>query len=157
MTRTHEHLERWWGRWWGCRLGRRRGFTLVELIATLVLTSLAMPTLMVAVRDATVRQAAVNQRTVARWLAHDRLEQVIADRHSVQGSRGYANVLTASYAAESPVGGFAGFSRSVSVLERNQTLTAAGTGYKVVTVTVMWTDVRSGSASLALQTVITDY
>lgn len=136
---------------------RARAFTLVELLAALVLLSVAMPPLMISLRDATVRQAAVNQRTVARWLAHARIEEVIADRHSTASGRGYANVLTATYPAESPVAGFAGFARSVSVVERNQTLTAAGTGYKVVTVTVTWTDVRSGSASLALQTVVTDY
>jgi hypothetical protein len=134
-----------------------RAFTLVELLGAVLLLGVALPPLMIAIRDGTVRQAAQNQRVVARWLAQGKLEEIIADRHSTAVGRGYANVLTATYTAENPVSGFSGFSRSVTVAERNHTLSAAGTGYKLVTVTVSWMDVTRGSSSLSLQTVVTDY
>jgi hypothetical protein len=126
-------------------------------LAALVLTSVALPPLLVAVRDATVRQAAVNQRTVARWLAHARIEEAIADRHSAHPARGYGPIVTSKFLVEPEVAGFPGFARRVDVVDRDHTLLAAGTGYKIVTVTVSWTDARSGPASLALQTVLTDY
>jgi type II secretory pathway pseudopilin PulG len=131
------------------------GFTLMELIASILLLSIALPPLVVAMRDGVVRQAAVNQRAVARWLAHARLEEVIADRHSA--SRGYGAVVTGFYAAEAPVSGWPGFNRTVTITETGPNLSTAGTGYKVVTVTVTWRDTIRGASNLQIQTVLTDY
>lgn len=139
------------------RRSRSAAFTLVELVASIMLISIAFPPLAIAMRDGVIRQAGMNQRIIARWLAHARIEQIIADRHSTNPNRGYANILTANYAAESPVSGFPAFSRSVSITETTQNLSTAGTGYKVVTVTVTWADAQRGSTSLQLQTVLTDY
>lgn len=139
------------------RRSRHAAFTLIELVAAVMLMSIAFPPLAIAMRDGVVRQAGMNQRIVARWLAHERLEQVIADRHSASGAKGYPNILTANYAAESPVSGWPAFNRSVAVSETTQNLATAGTGYKVVTVTVTWKDAQRGASSLQLQTVLTDY
>jgi hypothetical protein len=108
-------------------------------------------------RDGVVRQAGINQRIVARWLAHARIEEVIADRHSLVSTKGYASITTGNYTVESAVAGFPGFGRSVNVVETNHTLVAAGTGYKRVTVTVTWKDAQRGNSSFQLQTIITDY
>ena len=91
----------------------------------------------------------------ARWLAAEKLEDVIADRHST--TRGYSFLSNSNYPAESPITGFAGFSRSVSVSETGVSLTGAGTGYKTVSVTVTFPAANGGTRSFSLATVLTEY
>jgi prepilin-type N-terminal cleavage/methylation domain-containing protein len=133
---------------------RRRAFTLIEAIAAIVILSVAMPGMFWALRDATVRRYDPVQMAKARWLAQEKLEDIVADRHST--SRGYSYVLTAAYAAEKPVSGFAGFTRSVAVSETGANF-AVGTGWKTVTVTVTYNDGRNVSRSVALSTIVTSY
>ena len=144
----------------GLRTGKRRlraarGLTLMEVVAAIVLVGIAAPPLLIAVRDATVRRASGQQMIVARWLVNEKMEDILADRHST--TRGYAYVVNANYAAESPVTGFTGYSRSVSVTETAANLSSAGTGYKTVVVTVSWSDARYGNKSTSVSTVVTDY
>jgi hypothetical protein len=133
----------------------RRGFTLIEAIAGMVILLTAVPPMLWAIRDAQLKQVGPVMLSRARSLATEKLEEVIADRHS--SSRGYAWIQTARYAAEAPVAGFTGFSRSVSIVETGASLSGAGTGYKTVTVTVSWTDGTGTPRSLAVSTVVTDY
>lgn len=135
--------------------GIRRALTLVESIATIVVVSIAVPPIMISMRDAATRVVDPIQSDRARWLAAEKLEDIIADRHST--TRGYAYVTNANYAAEASVSGFANFARSVSVAETGADLSSAGTGYKRVTVTVSWSDARGVGRSLAVATVVTDY
>ena len=137
-----------------CSGGRRRAFTLIEAIAAIVILSVAMPGMFWALRDSSVRRYDPVQLAKARWLAQEKLEDVIADRHST--SRGYSYVLTANYAAENPVTSFAGFTRSVAVTETAANF-AAGTGWKTVTVTVTYNDGRNVSRSVALSAIVTSY
>jgi prepilin-type N-terminal cleavage/methylation domain-containing protein len=137
------------------RRAARRGFTLIEAIIAVVIIALAVPPMLMAMGDAARQRVAVVQATRARWLATEMLEDVIADRHSA--TRGWAWVVNANYAAENPVSGFPGFTRSVSVVETGASLSGAGTGYKTVTVSVGWTDAGGTARSLALSTVVTDY
>ena len=91
----------------------------------------------------------------ARWLATEKLEDIIADRHS--GTRGWGYVAASNYPAEPSISGFAGFSRSVSINETDATLSTAGLGYKTVTVSVGFVDGKGASRSYSLATVVTDY
>lgn len=92
----------------------------------------------------------------ARWLAKEKLEDIIADRHS--SSRGYAYVVNANYAAEASVSGFTNFARSVAITEGNATLVAgSGTGFKTATVTVTYRDGANVLRTLSVATVVTDY
>ena len=137
-------------------MGRRGAFTLIEAITAVVLLSLAVPGLIVAIGAAESGRIAPILTSRARWLAAEKLEDIIADRASA--SRGYAWIAGANYPAESSVAGFAGFSRSVAISETGADLSTAGTGYKKVTVTVTWTDpVRGQARALAVATVLTDY
>lgn len=129
--------------------------TLIEAIAAIVVIAVAVPPVLLAVRESAVRRVDPVQFSRARWLASEKLEDIIADRHSA--TRGYTYVVTANYPAEGSVTGFTGFARSVTIAETDATLSAAGTGYKTVTVTVTWTDRRGQARSLALATVVTDY
>jgi type II secretory pathway pseudopilin PulG len=132
----------------------RRAFTLVEAITALVLLSIALPTMLWAIRDSVRRRADPILLSRARWLASEKLEDLIADAHSP--SRGYSYVVNANYSAESPVSGFTGMNRSVSVVETAPKF-VAGTGWKTCTVTVTYTDGQNVSRSLQLSTVVTSY
>ena len=134
---------------------RRRAFTLLEVVATLVILGVGLPALIAAVRDATVRRASVQQQVVARWLACEKLEDVTADRHSA--TRGWSWITAANYPAEPTVNGFTAFARSTAITETGPDLVAAGTGYRTVTVTVTYRDVRDGAKTLSIATVLTDY
>jgi type II secretory pathway pseudopilin PulG len=128
---------------------------MIELVATIVLIGVAAPALLTAVRDATARRASVQQQVVARWLACEKLEDVIADRHST--TRGWSYIVAANYAAEPAVTGFPAYSRSVTILDTASDLATAGTGYRTVTVTVTYPDARDGTKAITLATVLTDY
>lgn len=133
----------------------RRGFTLIEAIAAIVILSVSVPAMLWAVRTAMLRRVDPIMASRARWLATERLEDVIADRHSP--SRGYTYVVNANYAAEASITGFPGFTRSVNIAETAVDLTSTGTGYKTVRVSVGYTDSRGTARTLSLATVITDY
>lgn len=134
---------------------RRRGFTLIESVAAIVILAIAIPPLMWAMRDATVQRANPVLASRARWLAVERLEEVIADRHST--TRGYAYLLAGNYPDESPVTGFTGFDRTVDFTETGADLATPGSGYMTVTVTVTWNDGDGDAQSLAVSTVLTEY
>ena len=119
----------------------------------IVILSISVPAMLYTLRSAHVQRVSPMMASTARWLATEKLEDVIADAHSA--TRGYAYVLNTNYPAENPVASFAGYSRTVSVSETAADLVSPGFGYKRVTVTVSWTDATETSRSLAIATVIT--
>lgn len=144
------------------RGSRRRGlsraggaFTLIEAIIATIVLGTAMPPMLVGVRDASARRTDAIMASRARWLASERIEDALADRHSA--ARGYAWVLTSAYPAEPSVAGFASFARSTTVTETGAALSGGGTGYKTVTCTVSWRDGRGTARSLSLSVVVTSY
>lgn len=136
------------------RRGSGRGFTLIEAILAVVVLSIAMPAMLWSIRDSIRRRADPVLLSRARWLAAEKLEDCIADAHSP--TRGYSYVVNANYAAETPVTGFTGMNRSVSIAETAPKF-VAGTGWKTITVTVAYTDGQGVARSLALATVVTSY
>lgn len=133
----------------------RRGFSLIDLMAAILVIAIAFPPLFFALTDAHRSRVEPIQVSKARWLAAEKIEDVLADRHS--STRGYSYVSSGSYPAENPVTGHAGFSRSVSVSETGASLSGSGTGYKTVTVTVQFKGAGGASRSLSMSTVVTDY
>lgn len=131
------------------------GFTLIEAISSIVILTIALPPMLWAIRDSHVRRVNPMMSSKARWLAAEKLEDIIADRHST--TRGYSYLVAGNYPAENPVSGFIGFTRSVAFAETGADLVTAGTGYKRATVTVSWTDATATARSLSLSTVVTDY
>lgn len=134
---------------------RRRAFSLIDLIAAILVIAIAFPPLFLAITDAERNRVDPIQLSRARWLATEKIEDVIADRHS--STRGYSYVVGGNYSSESAVAGFPGFSRSVSVSETGSSLSGSGTGYKTVIVTVQFTGAGGSVRSLSLATVLTDY
>src|SRR5262245_60208243 len=133
---------------------RSRGFTLIESISAVVVLAVAIPPMLWALRQAHVQRVNPMMSSKARWLVTEKLEDIIADRHSE--TRGFGYLTTANYPAENPVAGFPGFSRTVGFLQLGPDL-APGTGYMRATVTVTWTDSTGTSRSLALVSIVTEY
>ncbi len=133
----------------------RRALTLVEAIIAVVVVSVAAPPMLIAVRDSSVRRVDPIMADRARWLAGEKLEDIIADRHSTV--RGYTYVTANNYPSESAVSGFSNFARAVTIAETGASLSGTGTGYKRATVTVTWRDSRGQNRSLALSTIVTSY
>jgi prepilin-type N-terminal cleavage/methylation domain-containing protein len=138
-----------------CVRWRERGFSLLEAIVAIVVLSLAVPAMVWALRMAHGARVDPVLASKARWLASEKLEDVIADRSST--TRGYTYVIAANYPAESPVPGFTGFTRSVAITETGPDLASAGTGYKRVVVTVGYTGAGGAARTLMLSTVVTEY
>jgi prepilin-type N-terminal cleavage/methylation domain-containing protein len=130
------------------------GFTLIETIAAIVVLAIAIPPMLFAIRDSHVQRVGPVMASQARWLASEKLEDIIADRHST--TRGYDYLITSNYADETPVTGFTAFDRSVTFDETDADLSGAGTGYMIVTVDVSWTDATGDNRTLSLSTVLTE-
>jgi prepilin-type N-terminal cleavage/methylation domain-containing protein len=144
------------------RATRRSGFTLIETVAAIVILAVAVPPMLWAVTESQRQRINPMMASRARWLAVEKLEDIIADRHST-GARGYAWVLGGGdYVVENPgdITGYPGFSRSVALLETKADLTTTAPpplGYLTVTVTVGWIDAKGNAQTLDISTVLTDY
>lgn len=134
---------------------QRGGFTLIEAIAAIVILAIIVPPTMYALREGHKQRANPVLASRARWLATEKIEDIVADRHST--TRGYPYLVAANYPAEASIAGFTGFTRSVAFTETTVNLSTAGTGYMRVVVTVSWTDAGGTPRSLALTTVLTNY
>src|SRR5436190_19888374 len=93
------------------RLTRRRGFTLIEAIIAIVVLTIAIPPMLWSIREANIKRISPMMVSKARWLATEKLEDIIADRHS--STRGYSYLVPANYPAEASIAGSPGFTRSV--------------------------------------------
>lgn len=136
---------------------RRRGFTLIETVAAIIILAVAVPAMLWAVTEAHQRRANPVMVTTARWLAIEKLEDTIGDRHSL--AVGYGALAGGS---DTPVPGYPGFNRTTTVTQHGAwdnvtTSWSAGTGYKTITVVVQWTDSDGDTMSLSINTVVTDY
>ena len=140
---------------------RRRGFTLIETVSAIVILSVAVPPMLWAVTQAQIQRMNPVMASKARWLAVEKLEDIIADRHATP--RGYDYLETSNYPAEnSPaITDYPGFSRTVTFPAETKadlvTTSPAPLGYQIVTVTVTWTTSSGETGSLAISTVLTDY
>lgn len=135
--------------------GRHRAFSLTEIIASIVIMAVAIPPMLWGLRTANAHQVSHTLASRARWLATERLEDIIADRHS--STRGYAYLTPGNYPAEGTINGFPGFSRRISVTETGPDLVTVGTGYKLITCTVEYLDGAGQPREFSISTVLTDY
>jgi prepilin-type N-terminal cleavage/methylation domain-containing protein len=140
---------------------RRQGFTLIETVAAIVILAVAVPPMLWAVAEAQHKRANPMLASKARWLAMEKLEDIIADRHSESGNRGWDYLIAANYSAEAKgsITGYPQFSRTVTFLETEADLAtpSATGGYMNVTVTVSWTNAEGAAQSLSISTVLTEY
>lgn len=139
----------------------RRAFTLMETVAAIIVLSVAVPSMLWSLREAHIQRVNPVMASTARWLAVEKLEDVIADRHA--GARGWSYLIPGNYSDETPVlpdpGPFTGFNRTVTLTEYQSNLSTADTdgGYMVVDVAVTWTDATNTSRTQTVSTVLTEY
>ena len=138
---------------------RRRGFTLIETVAAIVILAIAVPPMLWTIAESQQQRINPMLSSRARWLVVDKLEDIIADRHSTSGNRGYDYLDTANYAVEDygSMSGYEGFHREVMFDETEADLSTAGSGYMTVTVTVKWAGADGGTKNLSISTVLTKY
>jgi hypothetical protein len=133
----------------------------METVSAIVILSVAVPPMLWAVTQAQRQRMNPVLASKARWLAVEKLEDIVADRHATP--RGYTWLNAGNYPDENTgtITGYPAFSRTVTFpaeTKADLTTTApAPLGYQVVTVTVGWTNSDGDAASLAISTVLTDY
>ena len=133
---------------------RHKGFTLIETIAAVVMLAIAIGPMTWAIREAHIQRIDPVMASRARWLASEKLEDILADHHS--STRGYDFLANSSYPQEASVSGFTSFSRSVSISETGPDLVSAGTGYKKIQVDISWDDSRGKTRTFSLASVMTE-
>jgi len=131
------------------------GFTLIETIAAVVILAIAIPPILIAIHDSHSKRANPILALKARWLVEEKIEDIIADRHSA--SRGYDWLVPGNYPDENSIAGFPGFARSVTLSETSADLATQGEGYMRVHVEVTWTDSQGEERTLAVETIVTEY
>jgi prepilin-type N-terminal cleavage/methylation domain-containing protein len=140
---------------------RSSGFTLIETVVAIVILAVAVPPMLWSVAQAQNKRANPMLASKARWMAVEKLEDIIADRHSESGNRGWDYLIAANYSDENPgdITGYPQFGRTVTFLETQADLATpdASGGYMNVTVTVTWTSSEGKSMSLSISTVLTEY
>ena len=116
---------------------KRRAVTLLDVVAALVILSVALPPLVGAMAESAQQSIRSTYTTVASFLATERMEEITARRNQAGG---YAQVVAANFPAETPVSGYPNYSRSVAITEVAADLTTpqSGSGLKKVVVTVQW-------------------
>jgi len=134
---------------------RGRGITLVEVLAAVILLAIAMPMLLQALGESSTQQVDYVLASRACWLTSEKMEDILADRQST--ARGYDYLQSNNYPVETSIEDFPGFRREVGFVETGPSLSAAGTGYMKVSVTVKWIDVGGEEQSVVLSSAVTDY
>ncbi len=109
--------------------GPRRGFTLVEVIVSLVLLAVIVLTLQGAAVRLLHQSGTDTRTTTALQLVEDRFALIEADP-------GYATLETKYNGSEPDVGGNAGLTRSTSIVQTRTRVGSKYVDYKRVTVTV---------------------
>ena len=131
-----------------------RGFTLIEAIVAVIIIGVSMPAMLWALGQANLDRVSPVQASTARWLAMEKLEDVLADR--ADPARGYDYILSTNYPAESSVSGYTSFSRSVTITLTDTSFNAGGTGTKVITVSVSWVHHDGQTHTVSLSSAVTD-
>lgn len=137
---------------------RASAATIIEVVMAVVILALALPTLVGGFADAAKQSIHPAQASVASFLAIDRMEEIVARRYrgNQNGVSGYDAITAANFPEETPVAGFPGFSRTVTISEVNASLEPSGTavGYRKVRVTVAWSN---GQDQMAIERVFADF
>ncbi len=133
------------------------GFTLIELVAAIVLLAVAVPPMIWATQQSRHQSVDPVLTSRARWIATEKLEDIIADRYS--STRGYDYLISSNYPDE-PAGtitDYEGFARQVSLLETTADLVTPGNGYMTVTVHLSWMGSAGQPRQTSVSTVLTEF
>jgi len=135
-------------------LRKSDGFTLIELIITIVVISIGLVGVVVLFQSASRGAVRGEVDIIAANLAHEKLEQVIFDKWR----NGYDSVDSDDYPQETFSGDFNMYVRTTTVTEVDPSdlnTPMENSGYKRVNVRVMWSGV--GGGIIDVSTIISDY
>lgn len=153
---------------------RRNAFTLIESIIALVILAAMIPTSALMLADSARRRVDAAHANRASWLASGVIEQILADVNSPSASLGMSALANASTYLNTPSTGLVARLETVTSLYADRGLSYAvtigglvsdsgsATGdsaqdvYRLVTVTVSWTDTSGTARSLALSSLVCD-
>jgi prepilin-type N-terminal cleavage/methylation domain-containing protein len=131
-----------------------RGFTLIEIVITLVVLSIAAVGVLTVFSTGTMGSADPLIANTAAHLAQEKMDSIVGDRASF----GYSWITASRYPAENPVAAAPSYNRSVQVICVTNTDLSTSVScpqqYERVTVTV--TPI-AGSAAVSLSTVFANY
>ena len=123
----------------------RAGFSLPELAGAIVILAIAIPPMTMVFAEVGSHTILSERQTTAYFLAMERLEEIIADRHAP--ARGFAWLSGANYPDETFAGGFTRRVTFTEVSPDNAETPRTGSGHLRITVTVSYA-APAGSVSL---------
>jgi type II secretory pathway pseudopilin PulG len=125
------------------RLATTSGFSLLELVMTIIFTSITMPALASMFMQAIENSPKAEFMMVANMLAQEQVEIIIADKAGspVASGFGYSNITSAKYASVQPPSPYNSWGRTVTITTVNMGGSASYPA-KVITVTVTHAKMR---------------
>ncbi len=115
------------------RSARVDGFSLLELVITIMLLSVAIPGIVEMYNTALTNSHTSEIITTAELLAAEQIEIILAHKAGSGAGYGYGSITQARYANVNPAAPFGEYTRSVTVQTVNP---GAAYEYKLITVTV---------------------
>ena len=131
-----------------------KGYTVIELLLTVVIISVGMVGIMSLFENATKGALQADLNIIAANLCRERLEIIVSDK----AAYGYASILSESYPDENFSSDFSVYTRNIVVTEvgSSDLLTESiGSGYKRIDVTVRWGS--ENSQKVSIPTVLSEY
>ncbi|HPW45606.1 MAG TPA: prepilin-type N-terminal cleavage/methylation domain-containing protein [bacterium] len=132
----------------------RRGFTLIELLLTVVIISVGMVGIMALFENATRGAIQIDLNVIASNLAREKLERIIL----AKVTSGYGSITSNAYPNETFTGDLSVYTRSTNIAEvaSSDLITPEpSSGYKRVTVTVVWG--QAANQRVSIPTIISNY
>jgi hypothetical protein len=114
--------------------GRTAGFSIIEAVAAIVLLGIAVPPILAFLLQGARGGIFPERQTTSYFLAMEKMEEIIADRHS--SSRGYSYLTAAHYPDENLADGYVRTVAFSEVSPVDLTAPQTGSGYLKITVTV---------------------
>jgi len=134
---------------------KRLGFTLIEVLLTVVIVGVGLFGLMTLYHNASRKVMEGDVNMAATYLVRERLEQIIADKVS----QGYGYVINDNYTTSAAVTvGNHMFTRSFNIYEVNASdliTPEIGTGHKRIDMTLTWG--TGAGQSITTPTLVTNY
>ena len=130
------------------------GFTFVEAVIAIVVIGIGLVGLTTIFANSAQNVAGIDQSVTATYLASERLEQLISNRHA-----GGYNTVAVGTTTEASVAGFAGFSRvtTIQFVQPSGSIfdvVQSDAGYKKIQVTVSWV---APAGSVVLESLVTNW
>lgn len=134
------------------KLRDQKGLSLIEAVLAVMIVAVGFLGMLPLMTSATANTLSSNYIMTCTFLGDEQVETIIADKRF----RGYDYVVNANYPAQQMTGDFSEYRRTVSITEVNRTdlsTPQAGSGYKLINVTVTW----NGQQNAVVSTLVTNF